>query len=313
MKGQAYIPNFEFAREVIQALENRQPVVALETALLTHGLPYPQNIQLSKELESEVRSQGATPATIGVWHGKIVIGLSRDQIEYLGNPDAKTEKLSSRDISSAVALKQSGGTTVAATTFAAHTSRIQVFATGGIGGVHRNTPFDISADLIELSRNPVIVVCSGAKAILDLPATIEQLETLSIPVIGYETQDFPAFYSAQSGLTVKTSCNSSVEIAAVAKAHWEIGMSSAILVVAPPPEEYQIPSEMISGWIEQANIEAKNAVIRGAQVTPFLLKRVNELSGGKTLETNLALLKNNARIAACIARELAGQPRQFFV
>ncbi|NPV77254.1 MAG: pseudouridine-5'-phosphate glycosidase [Anaerolineae bacterium] len=313
MKGQAKIANLEYSREIIYALENHQPVVALETAVLTHGLPYPQNIQLAKELEAEVRDQGAIPATIGVLDGKIVIGLSQNQIERLGSPDAKVEKLSRRDLSGAVALKQSGGTTVAATVFAAHAAHIQVFATGGIGGVHRNAPFDISADLLELSRNPVIVVCSGAKAILDLPATLELLETMSVPVIGYETGEFPAFYTSQSGLAVKTKCNSPAEVAVVAKAHWEFGMNSALLVVAPPPTEYQIPLEKINLWIKQANNEAKNSAIRGSQVTPFLLRRVNELSGGKSLETNLALLKNNTRIAARISRELMTRPRQFSI
>lgn len=313
MKGQAHIPNLEYSREIIHALENHQPVVALETAVLTHGLPYPQNIQLSKELENEVRDQGAIPATIGVLDGKILIGLSQNQIERLGSPDAKAEKLSCRDLSIAVALKQSGGTTVAATVFAAHAARIQVFATGGIGGVHRNAPFDISADLLELSRNPVIVVCSGAKAILDLPATVELLETLSIPVIGHETGEFPAFYTPQSGLAVKTRCNSPTEVAAIAKSHWELGLNSALLVVAPPPAKYQIPFENINFWIEQANAEAKNVAIRSGQVTPFLLRRVNELSDGKSLETNLALLKNNARIAARIAREMVNRPHQLSI
>jgi len=313
MKGQTKVYNFEFSQEVIYALENHQPVIALETALLTHGLPFPKNIQLSKELENEVRSQGGVPATIGVWHGKVTVGLSQNQIDHLGNPDVNTEKLSRRDLSSAVALKQSGGTTVAATIFVAHTAHIQVFATGGIGGVHRNAPFDISADLIELSRNPIIVVCSGAKAILDIPATVELLETLSIPVIGYQTNEFPAFYSLQSGVSIKTRCNTPAEVAVIAKAHWEMGINSAILVVVPPPAKYQIPYEHINLWVEQANTEAKSAMIRGSQVTPFLLKRVNELSNGKSLETNLALLKNNAQTAAQIAKELADNSRQLSI
>lgn len=304
-------PDLILSKEIVLAIKNRQPVVALETAVLTHGLPYPHNIQLSKELEAGVRSEGAYPATVGVLDGRLCAGLSESQIEHLGSPSGGAQKISTRDLGIALACRQSGGTTVAASIFAAHKAGIQVFSTGGIGGVHRGRAFDISADLLELSKRPVIVVCSGAKAILDLPATVEQLDTLAVPVIGYQTDEFPAFYSADSGLPVTVRADSPSQVAAIANAHWGLGLAAALLVVVPPPQEDRIPSQHIETALRQANLEAQDAGIRGSALTPFLLNRVNELTEGKTLKTNLALLKNNARVAAQISAALSKQPGRF--
>lgn len=296
-------PDFILSKELILAIKNNSPVVALETAVLTHGLPQPQNILLSKALESEVRSEGAIPATIGILDGKLCIGLSETQIEQLGSTSMESHKISTRDIGIAIALNQSGGTTVAASIFSAHLAGIRVFATGGIGGVHRDSIFDISTDLQELARRPVLVVCSGAKAILNLPATLEQLETLGVPVIGFETDEFPAFYSRNSGLPVNVRVNTPAQLASIAIAHWEF-MNSALLVVVPPPQEVHISFEEMETIIREANDEGRESGIHGNALTPFLLKRVNELTGGDSLNTNLALLKNNARIAAKISKEL---------
>jgi pseudouridylate synthase len=292
-------------KEVSQALKNNHPVVALETAVLTHGLPYPQNIELSKSLESEVRRGGAIPATVGLIDGKIHIGLSQEEIDILGDISPRGRKISRRDFGIALALKEKGGTTVAGTLYAAHAAGISVFATGGIGGVHRDVPFDVSADLPELSKTPMIVVCAGAKAILDLPATVEMLETLGVPVVGYQTDEFPAFYSKESGLPVNVRANTPAEIASIARTHWAVGLESAILVVVPPPPDVAVPRKEIEDIIQQANREAHKQNISGAQVTPYLLSRVSELSGGNSLRANLALLQNNAYVAALIAKELS--------
>lgn len=298
-------PYFHLSQEVSMALRQNQPIVALETAVLTHGLPHPQNIQLSQSLEQEVRQQGAIPATIGILNGKVHVGLTASEIEDLGDTSKPSRKISRRDFGIALARQERGGTTVAGTLICAHTAGIRVFATGGIGGVHRNAPFDISADLPELSRNPLIVVCAGAKAILDLPATLEYLETMGIPVIGYQTDEFPAFYSRESGLPVSVTVRTPNEVVQIARTHWEIGLQSAILVVVPPPPDVALPREEIESIIEQANQEAHQQHITGAAVTPFLLARVSELSGGSSLRANLALLKNNARVAAQIARAMS--------
>lgn len=300
-------PYYHLSREVSMALRQNQPVVALETAVLTHGLPHPQNIQLSQSLEEEVRRQGAVPATIGILNGKIHIGLTSSELEDLGDTSKPSRKISRRDFGIALARQERGGTTVAGTLICAQAAGIRVFATGGIGGVHRNAPFDVSADLPELSRNPLIVVCAGAKAILDLPATLEYLETMGVPVIGYQTNEFPAFYSRESGLPVTVAVQTPEEVAQIAQTHWGMGLQSAVLVVVPPPAEVALPREEIEGIIEQANREAHEQHITGAAVTPFLLARVSELSGGSSLRANLALLKNNARLAAQISRAMMSQ------
>ncbi len=295
--------HFLITPEIAQAVDAHQPVVALESTVITHGLPYPENLALARDMESEIRQQGATPATIAVIEGQITIGLSDAQLEALAR-GAAAHKISSRDFAAAIAKRWNGGTTVAGTLVAAHAAGIGVFATGGIGGVHRDAPTDVSADLTQLSRTPVVVVCAGAKAILDLPATLEMLETLGVPVVGYQTDDFPAFYSSSSGLKASARADSPVEAAAIAHAHWSLGLESAILVAQPPPAEAALPLEAVNDAIQQALSEAQARHIRGQAVTPFLLARVSELTGGASLRTNLALLRNNARLAAHIAAEL---------
>lgn len=295
--------SFSLGQEVALALRQRYPVVALESAVITHGLPRPENLNLARSLEQTVREEGATPATIGLLDGKVHIGLRPELLERLANEDG-ARKISRRDFGIALARGENGGTTVAATLIAAKLAGIRVFATGGIGGVHRNVPFDISADLPELSRSPLIVVCAGAKSILDLPATVEYLETAGVAVLGYRTDEFPAFYSAQSGLPVNVRVDTPQEVARIARLHWEMGLESAILVVQPPPPESALPAEQIESVIHQALQEAEENGISGAQVTPFLLDRVNRLSGGASMQANLALLRNNARLAAQIATAL---------
>jgi pseudouridylate synthase len=303
------LPSFyQLSPEVSQALQLGTPIVALESTVITHGLPYPQNLQLARQMESEVRSEGGIPATTAVLGGKIKIGLNNTELEQLADTSTYARKISRRDYAVALSRGEKGGTTVAGTLIAASAVGLKVFATGGIGGVHRDAPFDISADLPELSRSPVLVVCAGAKSILDLPATVEYLETMGIPTIGYQTDEFPAFYSRQSGLPVTASVDGPVEAAEIARKHWEMGLKSAVLVVAPPPEETALEHSQIEGLIQQALQEAKNRNIHGAAMTPFLLSRVSELSGGASLQSNLALLLNNARVAAQISRALyAGQ------
>jgi pseudouridylate synthase len=305
MKNSIQLPPHTFIKpEVYQALQNNQPIVALESTVITHGLPYPENLQLASGLESDVQANHATPATIALLKGKIHIGLTSAELETLASSGQGLRKISRRDFGIAIARQESGGTTVAGTLIAAHSAGIKVFATGGIGGVHRDAPFDISADLPELSRTPLIVVCAGAKSILDLPATIEYLETMGVAVIGYQTDEFPAFYSRKSGLPVNVSVQTPAEVADIARAQWDLGIHSAVLVVAPPPEEKALPHEEIDGIIEQALAEAKEKKIKGYATTPFLLARISELSGGKSMNTNLALLHNNATIAAQIASQL---------
>jgi pseudouridine-5'-phosphate glycosidase len=237
-----------------------------------------------------------------VLNGLIHVGMSQEQIEDLVKADP-LHKISRRDFAPVIARNESGGTTVAGTLFAAHAAGIRVFATGGIGGVHRNAPFDVSADLQELSRTPVIVVCAGAKAILDLPATLEVLETLSVPVIGYQTGEFPAFYTRSSGLPVSVRAETPKDVAEIAEAHWNLGLNSAVLVVAPLPTDSALSEPEMQAAIEQALVEVHAKNIRGQSVTPFLLSRVSELTGRESLRANLSLLINNARIAALIAGE----------
>jgi pseudouridine-5'-phosphate glycosidase len=291
------------AEEVRQAVKLGSPVVALESTVITHGLPYPQNLQLAKDMEAEVRQQGALPATVGVVDGQVYVGLDAGQLAALAQGEGLV-KVSVRDYGPAMALRLSGGTTVAGTLLAAHLAGLRIFATGGIGGVHRQAPFDVSADLVQLARTPLVVVCAGAKAILDLPATLEVLETYGVPVIGYQTDEFPAFYSRSSGLPVSARVDTPDQVAQVAQAHWALGMTSAVLVCVPPPEEEALPAEQVNGAIEQALAEAQETHIRGQQVTPFLLSRVSELTHGSSLRANLALLHNNARMAAQIAKFL---------
>ena len=297
-------PHFILHPDVTRALTEGRPIVALESAVITHGLPRPENLELARSLEHEISELNAVPATIAMLDGKIHIGLDPAELDRLACEE-NTRKISRRDFGMAIARGECGGTTVCGTLIAARAVGIQVFATGGIGGVHRDTRFDISADLPELGRSPLVVVCAGAKAILDLPNTLEYLETAGVPVVGYQTAEFPAFYSLSSGLKVNLNAQTPAEIAAVARAQWSIGIESAVLVANPPPAESAIPAGEIQAVIEQALAEAKSQGIRGAAVTPFLLARVSQLSHGASMQTNLALLRNNARLAALIARELA--------
>ena len=304
--------SYKLHPEVGQALVERRPVVALETAVVTHGLPYPENLNLARQMEEVVRSQQAVPATVGVLDGTIRIGLEADELQRLAT-EANLLKISRRDFATAIARSASGGTTVAGTLIAANMARIQVFATGGIGGVHRNAPFDISTDLPELGRIPMVVVCAGAKAILDLPATLEYLETMAVPVVGYQTDNLPAFYSRNSGLKVSVKAESVEEIVSLAKAHWDMGMKSAILVTNPVPVGDEIPKSRMDPWIVEASQEAEKKKIHGQALTPFLLQRINELSNGQSMRANLALLLNNAHLAAQIARAMAVAQRQKYI
>jgi pseudouridine-5'-phosphate glycosidase len=290
--------------EVARALHLGLPVAALESTVITHGLPYPENQALARDMEEEVRQGGATPATIAVLDGRIHAGLSPEALERLAAGEGMV-KISTRDFAPAIAKGLSGGTTVAATLLAAHLAGIRVFATGGIGGVHRQAPTDVSADLPQLARTPLVVICTGAKAILDLPATLEYLETASVPVVGYGTDEFPAFYSRSSGLKTSVRADTPAEVAEIARAHWGLGLHSAVLVALPPPEEIALPPVEVEGAIDAALAEAQAQGIRGQGVTPFLLQRVSELTGGASLRANLGLLRNNARLAAQIAQEFS--------
>ena len=285
------------------------PLLSLESTVLTHGLPRPQNLTLARDMQRVVRENGATPATIAVLEGKVIVGLTDAQLEQLANAE-NVRKISRRDFAAAIVKKETGGTTVAGTMFAAHRAGIKVFATGGIGGVHEVETFDISADLQALADTPMIVVCAGAKAILDLPATLEYLETMGVPVIGYQTDEFPAFYSRESGLPVSARLDTPQEVVAFAKAHWELGMESAVLVCQPPPAITALPRQAVEGAIQQARQEARQRNIHGQALTPFLLQRLNELTDGATLRANLDLLLNNARLGAQIACAYSAGLRQ---
>lgn len=290
---------------VRQALETNQPLVSLESTVITHGLPYPQNLALARDMEAEVTSNRAVPATIAVLKGVVHVGLTSDELDMLAMSEEMV-KVSSRDFAPAILHKRSGGTTVAGTLLIARAVGLQVFATGGIGGVHRGSQIDVSTDLTMLGQTPLVVVCAGAKAILDLPATLEKLETLGVPVVGYQTDEFPAFYSRTSGLPVSTRADSPEEVAAIARLHWKIGMNSAVLVVQPPPEDAAMQGQDVEDAIREALEESERKNIRGQAVTPFLLKQVSELTHGSSLQANLALLLNNARLAAQVAKFLTG-------
>jgi pseudouridine-5'-phosphate glycosidase len=296
--------------EVSHAVKNKAPVVALESTVITHGLPRPQNLQLARDMEATIRREGATPATIGVLEGRIRVGLTDEELVRLANARSPL-KLSQRDFAAAMLKKADGGTTVAGTMFIAVHAEIQVFATGGIGGVHKENPQDISSDLRALSQLSMIVVCAGAKSILDLPATLEHLEMLGVPVVGYKTDEFPAFYSRESGLKVSVRLDSVEEIRAFTKTHWSLVLRSAVLVTNPIPEMDAIPSSQLEPLLAQVSREAQDRKIRGGALTPFLLQRLNELTNNRSLRANTALLLNNARLAAQIAKALAaGQKRR---
>ncbi|MED3843901.1 pseudouridine-5'-phosphate glycosidase [Geobacillus stearothermophilus] len=295
-----------FSEEVAQAKAEKKPIVALESTIISHGMPYPENVQTAKDVERIIRDRGAVPATIAIIDGKIKIGLTDDELELLGTSH-DVEKVSRRDLPYVVAMKKHGATTVAGTMICAQMAGIRVFATGGIGGVHRGAEqtMDISADLQELSRTNVAVVCAGAKSILDLGLTLEYLETHGVPVIGYQTDVLPAFYSRTSPFRVDYRLDSAEEIAQFIETKWKLGLNGGVVIANPVPKEEELEESYITAIIEQALKEAEKQHITGKAVTPFLLDRVKTLTGGKSLKANIALVKNNAALAADLARELS--------
>jgi len=305
----------EVRENVRQAIGEARPVIALESTIIAHGLPRPRNVEVALQAEEEARKLGVVPATVGILEGKIVVGLTPRQIEVLGSersePSEHSEsevlKVSRKDIAFALALKRRGATTVSGTMVGAQLAGIQVFATGGIGGVHRGAgeSFDVSADLLELARTPLVVVSAGAKAILDLPKTLEFLETRGVPVLGYRTDRFPAFYSSESNLSLDLTVNSPAEIAEIFRVQRTLGFDQGLLVANPVPRSEEIPSRVMEGYIHKALEQMQSLGISGKAVTPFLLAKVLELSRGKSLETNIRLLMNNVRLACEIAKEIA--------
>ena len=292
--------------EIATALAQNLPVVALESTIITHGMPWPQNVETALRVEQTVRQHGAIPATIAILNGKLKIGLTQTELTALGQTGQRAVKASRRDLAVLLATGQTGATTVAATMFAAHLAGIRVFATGGIGGVHRGAQetWDVSADLPELAQTPVAVVCAGAKSILDLPLTLEWLETHGVPVLGYQTDEFPAFFTRESGLQLETRLETPAEIARVLRLRWQLG-HGGVVVANPIPREFALPHTEIEQAIAQALAEAQARGIAGKAVTPFLLARLEALTAGKSLAANVELVLNNARLAAEIARELA--------
>ena len=291
--------------EVAEALAAGKPVVALESTIISHGMPYPRNVETALLVEQTIRENGAVPATIAIIGGRLKAGLSKDEIEYLGKAGTKVAKASRRDIAALVARKADGATTVTTTMMIAHMAGISIFATGGIGGVHRGAEvtMDISADLEELGNTPVMVVCAGAKSILDLGLTLEYLETKGVPVIGYGTDELPAFYTRHSGFGVDYRADSPEELAAMFKAQRGLGLKGGMLVTNPIPEEYSMDKAVIDAAIDQAIKEASEKGIKGKETTPFLLAKVVDLTGGDSLDSNIALVLNNARLAAKTAAE----------
>ncbi|MFC5077412.1 Pseudouridine-5'-phosphate glycosidase [Vibrio thalassae] len=290
--------------EVAQALAENKPVVALESTIISHGMPYPRNVETALLVEETIRESGAIPATIAIIKGRLKVGLDKEQIEYLGKAGTSVTKVSRRDIPFMVAGEKDGATTVAATMILAEMAGIRVFATGGIGGVHRGAQqtFDISADLQELANTNVAVVCAGAKSILDLALTREYLETQGVPVIGYQTDSLPAFYTRESEHGIDYRLDSAQEIAIALKAKWEMQLAGGAVIANPIPVEYAMPVEAINSAIEQALAEADEQGIAGKESTPFLLARVCELTGGNSLDSNVQLVLNNARLGAAIAK-----------
>ncbi len=296
----------DISPEVQQALAEGKPVVALESTIISHGMPYPKNVETALLVEKTIRDNGAVPATIAIIGGRLKAGLSPEEIEYLGKSGRKVAKVSRRDLAAIVARGADGATTVTTTMIIAHMAGIRVFATGGIGGVHRGaeTTMDISADLEELANTPVMVVCAGAKSILDLGLTLEYLETKGVPVIGYGTDELPAFYTRRSGFGVDYRVDTPAQLAAMFKAQQELGMKGGMLVTNPIPEQYAMDKEVIDAAIDQAVRESREKGIHGKETTPFLLARVVELTGGDSLESNIQLVLNNAVVASKTASEL---------
>ncbi len=296
----------DVSADVQQALQAGQPVVALESTIISHGMPYPQNVATARQVEAEVRAHGAVPATIAIVNGRLKAGLSGDDIEQLGRGGRDIVKVSRRDIPFIVAAGQTGATTVASTMVIAAMAGIRVFATGGIGGVHRNAQesFDISADLQELAQTPVAVVCAGAKSILDLRLTLEYLETHGVPVVGYQTNALPAFFTRDSAFSVDYRLDSAAAIARVLHTKWALALRGGMVIANPIPEQYAMPRAAIDNAIAQALQEAQAQGISGKESTPFLLARVCDITGGDSLAANIQLVLNNARLASAVAAEL---------
>ncbi len=293
----------DYSDEVREALENNKPVVALESTIISHGMPYPKNVETALMVEDEVRRNGAVPATIAIINGRLKAGLSKDEIEYFGKKGLAITKTSRRDIPTIIAKKEDGATTVAATMIVAAMAGIDIFATGGVGGVHRSaqTTFDISADLDEFTKTGVLVVCAGAKAILDLPLTLEYLETKGVNVVGYTTEELPAFYTRKSGLKVTWRLDTPQDIAESWKVQKDIYPNTGLLVTNPIPEEYSMDADYINKEIDEAIKEMNSLGIKGKETTPYLLDKIQKLTGGESLEANIKLVLNNAKLASQIA------------
>lgn len=296
----------EVSKEVAEALAAGKAVVALESTIISHGMPYPQNVETALKVEEIIRNEGAVPATIAIIGGKLKAGLTRDEIEYLGKKGQDVIKCSRRDLPVVCARKEDGATTVATTMIIAAMAGIKVFATGGIGGVHRGaeTTMDISADLEELAQTPVMVICAGAKSILDLGLTLEYLETKGVPVIGYGTDELPAFYTRKSGFGVDYRIDTAKELADAFNAKLDMGLQGGMLVTNPIPEEYSMDADVINAAIDKAIAESIEKGIKGKETTPFLLAKVKEITGGDSLDSNIQLVFNNARLAAQTAKEM---------
>lgn len=298
-------PYLDVSPEVQSALQKNQPVVALESTIISHGMPYPKNIETARQVEEVVRTTGAIPATIAILGGRLKVGLNDEELDYLGKENT-VYKVSRRDLPYIVAKKLDGATTVASTMIIAQLAGINVFVTGGIGGVHRGASetFDISADLSELAQTNVAVVCAGVKSILDIGATLEYLETHGVPVFGFKTMEFPAFYTRQSGFGVDHTFDSTVELASAIKIKWDLGLKGGFVIGNPIPEQYEMAADKINDAISQALNEADNKGIKGKKVTPFLLARIVELTGSESLRANIQLVLNNAEVGACLAKDL---------
>lgn len=295
-----------FSPEVKDAMGKGKPIVALESTIISHGMPYPKNVETAIAVERTIRENGAVPATIAIIKGRLMVGLTPEELEYFGKKGTAITKVSRRDIPVVVARGEDGATTVAATMIIAHLAGLQVFATGGIGGVHRGAEktMDISADLDEFSKTSVLVVCAGAKAILDLNLTMEYLETKGVPVFAYQTDELPAFYTRKSGIKAPFRADSAKELANIWKAKTSLNMNGGIIVANPIPEQYSMDSERINEAIDQAIVEMKKLGIHGKETTPYLLDKIQKITGGDSLESNIKLVLNNAALAAQIAKEL---------
>lgn len=295
----------EVSEEVKKALEEGKPVVSLESTIISHGMPYPKNLETALEVENVIREKGVVPATIGIINGKLKVGLSKNEIEILAKEGLNVPKVSRRDLPIILAKKLNGATTVATTMIISEMANVKIFATGGIGGVHRGaeTTMDISADLEELARTNVAVVCAGAKSILDLGLTLEYLETKGVPVLGYKTKELPAFYTIKSGFNLDYKVESPEEFANILKSKWECGLNGGVVIANPIPSEYAMDFETITNAINEALEESVKLGIKGKDTTPFLLDKIQKITSGKSLESNIKLVYNNARLASEIAKE----------